>query len=275
MSRQFKPSIIPSGEESQAAWWFIFKNYRMLVGNNKNETFVPSSPGNAPFGLPILRSQYLGSLDGTDCYSAEVPEPCDAPEGMIFQGLRQLHGYLEEDLYSVAFRAVHIMDWDRAHLFCGRCGSQTRKREDMRAKECPKCGFIMFPRLSPAVIVLVEREGRVLLARANRFQGQLYSVLAGFVEPGETLEEAVHREIREEVGIEVKDIRYFGSQPWPFPDSLMIAFTANYAGGEIRIDEEEILDAEWFEPGSLPEIPGKISVARQLIDWFVDKKSRT
>jgi NAD+ diphosphatase len=132
----------------------------------------------------------------------------------------------------------------------------------------------MFPRISPAVIVLVERGDKVLLARANRFPGKFYSVLAGFVEPGETLEETVAREIKEEVGIEVKDIRYFGSQPWPFADSLMIAFTATYAGGELRIDEEEIVDAGWYEPDNFPDIPGKISISRQLIDWYVTKHGK-
>jgi NAD+ diphosphatase len=144
----------------------------------------------------------------------------------------------------------------------------------MNAKECLDCGFLNFPRISPAVIVLVERENRVLLARLKRFAEELYSVIAGFVEPGETLEETVQREIEEEVGIRVKNIRYFGSQPWPFPDSLMIGFTAEYESGEIRIDETEITDARWFEPDSLPTIPGKISIARKLIDWFVDKSLR-
>jgi NAD+ diphosphatase len=132
----------------------------------------------------------------------------------------------------------------------------------------------MFPRISPAVIVLVEHEDMILLARANRFQGELYSVLAGFVEPGETLEEAVRREIKEEVGIDVKDIHYFGSQPWPFPDSLMIAFTASYAGGDIKVDGDEITTAGWFKAGNLPEIPGSISIARKLIDWYVAKQMK-
>jgi NAD+ diphosphatase len=144
----------------------------------------------------------------------------------------------------------------------------------MNAKECPGCGFLSFPRISPAVIVLVEKENRVLLARVKRFTTELYSVLAGFVEPGETLEETVRREVEEEVGIKVKNLRYFGSQPWPFPDSLMIGFTADYESGEIKIDETEIADAGWYDPDRLPTIPGKISIARELIDWFVNAKLR-
>jgi NAD+ diphosphatase len=150
---------------------------------------------------------------------------------------------------------------------------ETIRSRGMIAKECPCCELLIFPRISPAVIVLVERENRVLLARVKRFTSELYSVLAGFVEPGETLEEAVQREIEEEVGIRVKNIRYFGSQPWPFPDSLMIGFTAEYDSGEIEIDETEIVDAGWFDPEKLPTIPGKISIARELIDWFVEARS--
>ncbi len=143
-----------------------------------------------------------------------------------------------------------------------------------RAKECPQCGLLAFPRLSPAVIVLVQRQGELLLARPYHFTPGMYSVIAGFVEPGETLEEAVVREVREEVGIAIKDIRYFRSQPWPFPHSLMIGFTATYAGGEISLDDTEIEDAGWFRPDNLPTLPGKISIARTLIDWFLAKQDK-
>ena len=144
----------------------------------------------------------------------------------------------------------------------------------MRAKECEECGRFDFPRISPAIIVLIEKGDALLLARSTRFPGSFFSVLAGFVEPGESLEEAVHREVKEETGILVKDIEYFGSQPWPFPDSLMIGFTAQYASGEIRIDGEEIAEAGWYKSHSLPQIPGKLSIARQLIDWFVARHSQ-
>jgi NAD+ diphosphatase len=141
-----------------------------------------------------------------------------------------------------------------------------------RAKECPQCGLLAFPRLSPAIIVLVQRRHELLLARPYHFPPGLYSVIAGFVEPGETLEEAVVREVREEVNLAIKDIRYFGSQPWPFPHSLMIGFTATHAGGEISIDDAEIEDAGWFKADALPTLPGKISIARKLIDWFLAKQ---
>ena len=144
-------------------------------------------------------------------------------------------------------------------------------RTDVRAKECSECSRLEFPRISPAIIVLIEKGDALLLARSARFAGQFFSVLAGFVEPGESLEAAVYREVMEEIGISVKNIRYFGSQPWPFPDSLMIGFTAQYESGEIRIDGEEIVEAGWYQAGNLPKIPGKLSIARQLIDWFIEK----
>ena len=151
---------------------------------------------------------------------------------------------------------------------------RTKLHPTERAKECPQCGRLHFPRLAPAIIVLVERGHEMLLARARRFPTVMYSTLAGFVEPGETLEEAVVREVKEESGITVKDIRYFGSQPWPFPHSLMIGFTAVYESGEITLGDEENIDAGWFSADNLPPLPGKISIARKLIDWFLEKQGK-
>jgi NAD+ diphosphatase len=143
-----------------------------------------------------------------------------------------------------------------------------------RAKRCPACNLHAWPRVSPAVIARVTRGNEILLARGRRFPDPIYSVLAGFVDPGESLEEAVVREIREEVGVEVTDLCYFGSQPWPFPHSLMVGFTARWAGGEIRIDEEELVDAAWFDVDALPPVPPRLSIARRLIDDFVASPSR-
>ena len=171
----------------------------------------------AELGLPVLRQHYLGRLDSWDCYTVELAEGIIPPEGMTFEGLRQVYGRMDEDLFWVAGRAVQIIDWDRTHQFCGRCGIRTKLHPTERAKECPQCGLLYFPRLAPAIIVLVERGHEMLLARARRFPTAMYSTIAGFVEPGESLEEAVVREVKEESGITVRDIRYFGSQPWPFP----------------------------------------------------------
>ena len=160
------------------------------------------------------------------------------------------------------------LDWDRTHQYCGRCGTKTIDAEGERAKRCPNCGLSNYPRLSPSIIVRINRGDEILMARAFRFPPGMYSVLAGFVEPGETLEEAVEREVWEEVRIRVKNIRYFGSQPWPFPHSLMLGFTAEYAGGEIEIDQVEIEDAGWYSAANLPQLPPRLSIARRLIDDF-------
>jgi NAD+ diphosphatase len=138
-----------------------------------------------------------------------------------------------------------------------------------RVKECAACGNKNFPRISPAVMVLVQRSGELLLARGPNFPAGFFSLVAGFVEPGETLETCVHREIKEEIGITVTNIRYFGSQPWPFPDSLMISFIADYAGGEIQVDGQEIIEAAWYRPDDLPQIPGVVSLAGKMILWFI------
>jgi NAD+ diphosphatase len=246
----------------------------MLVHKEKTVTAIPLSVTLEELGLRSLYERYLGTLRGTHCFAACLPDKTEPPANMDFRGLRGLFGELNEHFYGIAVRALSIVNWDNTHQFCSHCGSRAERRSDILARQCLMCGHTKFPRISPAVIVLVERGKRVLLARGSGFKEELYSVIAGFVEPGETLEETVTREIKEETGIDVKNIRYFGSQPWPFPDSLMIAFTARYAGGEIRIDGEEIMEAKWFAADRLPNIPGKISIARSLIDWFVAKHGK-
>jgi NAD+ diphosphatase len=219
-----------------------------------------------------VRQQYLGLLNGRHCYSAELPDEAHSPEGWTFQGLRRVYGLLNEEIFWTAGRAIQVAAWDRDHQFCGRCATPTQMLPNERAKICPNCGLHSYPRISPAIIVLIEREDKILLARSHRHPPDRFSVLAGFVEPGETLEEATAREIYEEVGIRVKNIRYFGSQPWPFPNSLMIAFTCEYAGGDIVLEEAEMAEAGWFTADNLPKIPPTLSISRQLIDWFIEKQ---
>lgn len=257
-----------SFDEREPAWWFVFSGNKLLVESTDHGAGVPLLSGLDPLPLRALRKQYLGTMNGHSCLCAECEADVRIPEGMAFQSLRKLYGTLDEETFWVAGRAFQIVDWDRTHQYCGRCGSSTNDKPDERAKACPTCGTVSFPRMSPAVIVAVVRDKSILLAHAARFPGAMYSVLAGFVEPGESLEDCVRREVKEEAGVELKNIRYFGSQPWPFPNSLMVGFTAEYAGGEIRTDEKEIVDAGWFTADQLPTIPDKISIARKLIDWF-------
>jgi len=269
---EFNSSIVPPAEKLEPAWWFAFQGNKLLVGLESSVTCIPCLLDFSELGLTTLRQHYLGRLDGRHCYAVEVAEDAPPPEGMTFEGLRQVYGRLDEDLFWLAGRAVQIVDWDRSHQFCGRCGARTVTRTAERANECPQCGLLHFPRLAPAIIVLVERGNQMLLAKSRRFPTVMYSTLAGFVEPGETLEEAVIREVKEETGVTVSNVRYFGSQPWPFPHSLMIGFTAKYAGGEISLDDAEIEDANWFTIDNLPPLPGKISIARKLIDSFLEKQ---
>ena len=265
----FRPGIQPDGSISAPALWFLFGREKILVQDIDRDLAAFSARSPEDLGLPVVFTRYLGRYGATDCFLAELEDDCEAPSGMQFRGLRSLYTAIDEDLFSLAGRALQILHWHREHRFCGRCGTAMVDRSTELARECPSCSLISHPRLSPAVIMAVVREDRILLARSARFPEGMYSTLAGFVEPGETLEEAVGREVWEETNIDVDNIRYVASQPWPFPHSLMIGFSATYAGGKIRIDDKEIEAAGWFGVDELPLLPSKVSIARLLIDNFV------
>lgn len=273
MHRTFVSSPTPPPEPSQPTWWFAFVGNKLLVHLKDDEYQIPYLTDLIEIDLTPIRTQFLGTLDGHPCYSAELNQDTAVPPNMTLLGLRELYGKLDDDLFGSSGRAFQIMEWDRTHQYCGHCATPMTRLVGDRAKRCPNCELVNYPRLSPAIIVLISRGDKVLLARAPRFPQSMFSVLAGFVEPGESLEETLIREVREEVGIEVKDIRYFGSQPWPFPNSLMIGFTAIYAGGEIVVEPAEIAEAAWFHKHDLPKVPSKLSIARKLIDWFVAQET--
>lgn len=218
---------------------------------------------------------HLLGLDGDEpIWGVEVAEGADVPDAAQWLHLRQLYGSIPEEEWGMAGRAAQIINWDRDHRFCGRCGEATVAHASDRARHCPSCTLMSYPRLTPAVIMLIERDdGRALLAWGAQFPGRFFSALAGFVEPGESLEQTVVREVREEVGIEVSDVSYFGSQPWPFPHSVMIGFNARHAGGEIAIQEEEIIEAAWYHHDELPPVPrGGMSIAGWLIEDWVNRR---
>ena len=269
----FVSSYQKNFDERQPAWWFVFSGNKLLVERTDRGVHIPLLRGPDILPLRAVRRQYLGTLNGHSCLCAEGEADAHPPARMEFHSLRKLYGALDEEMFWLAGRAFQIMDWDRTHQYCGKCGSPTKDKADERAKVCATCGTVNFPRMSPAIIVAVVRDKEILLAHAARFPGSMYSVLAGFVEPGESLEDCVRREVKEEAGVDVKNIRYFGSQPWPFPNSLMVGFTAEYAGGDVTTDEKEIVDARWFTADNLPTIPDKISIARSLIDWFSETRS--
>ena len=205
-------------------------------------------------------------------WAVDVPHGLDPADGASVD-LFSFHGRSHENDWLAAGRAVQLVEWARTHRFCGRCGEQTKRLDNERAMRCPACGLMAFPRLAPAIITLVTRgEGddeEALLARGANFGIPMYSCLAGFVEPGENLEQAVAREVEEEVGVTVDAVTYVASQPWPFPHSLMIAFFCDYAGGTIVLQPEEIEDAQWFGVDALPGLPLPVSISRRLIDAAV------
>lgn len=271
IGRHFEPGVTPPSTADETAWWFVFCERRLLLRRLDVHMFQPPCQRHdpRPVASRIGEPHFLGRLAGVPCYAADIDGqfPCPAIEA---RGLYGLHNRLRADLYLLAGRAFQILEWDRKHRFCGRCGTPTQRAIAQRARVCPHCELSLFPRLTPAMMVLVKHGRQLLLAHSPRFPEGFYSVLAGFAEPGETLEACVRREVREEVALEVTNIRYFASQPWPFPHSLMVAYTADYAGGEIRVDGKEILHADWFTPETLPAVPGEISIAGHLIQWFVD-----
>ena len=226
---RFIPAAKDAEISSSKAFWFLFKKNELLVfASSVNRLEVPYIKDPSDIAISIVARQCIGHYDGKPCYTAEVPDSTQKNDDFIWSGLRSLYGKLDDDLFAISGRAYQIADWYRNHQFCGRCGERNKLQDGERCLICPS--------------------------------------LAGFAEPGETLEQTVHREVHEEVGIRVKNIRYFASQPWPFPHSLMIAFHADYASGEINIDPNEIEDAGWFSATKLPErLPGPISISRKLI----------
>ncbi len=260
----FSPLLVPPADDVTEHLWFSVRANVVAVGPE-------------PFGDPVV-THFLGMRGSVACWAADLgEEPPGRAEAGVFTDLRRLWGMLDETDFTVAGRAVQLVEWRRTHRFCGRCGAPTELAEGERAMRCPNCRLLSFPRLAPAIITLVTRnDGReALLARGVTFPVPMYSCLAGFVEPGENLEQAVAREVLEEVGIRVRDVAYRGSQPWPFPHSLMLGFRAEWAEGDIVCDPKEIVDANWYRADDLPSIPPGISIARRLIDqWVAEQADR-
>ena len=272
-------------------YWFVFRGDRLLVelgppnprpsddprvAARASWARLPLLKNNNPLWFKPVRTLYLGRLAGIDCWAGEAPAESSphappAPPGMGWEGLRALFSVLEDAHFALAGRAIQLLDWDRSHCHCGRCGAPTEAKTEERARVCPACKHASYPRISPAVMALVRREGEILLGRGPHFPPGMYSALAGFVEPGETLEQCLAREVEEEVGVKVSRIRYFASQPWPFPNSLMIAFVCDWVSGEIRPQAGEIEAADWFKVLQLPKLPSRISIARRLIDGVVEE----
>ncbi len=219
--------------------------------------------------LEITAELYLGEHRGRSIFALDARG--NVPEGYAVAGLREWLGRVEPSVFYLAGRAQQIIDWHHQHRFCGRCGTAMEDHLTDRARQCPECGLVNYPKLAPSIIVLVTRGRQMLLARNANWPARMFSTLAGFVEPGESIEQTLHREVLEEVGLRVDRPVYLGSQSWPFPNSLMLGFHAEYASGEIVCQDQEIAEARWFEVDDLPNIPPKTAISRWLIDAFIQE----
>jgi len=264
----FIPALIPAADYQGQSHWLVFAGTQLLIQADELAIRLPTLAQLEAAELPYLCEHYLGTWEGQACY-VRATTASAAPPGLVFKSLRALLPLLSPDLFSLAGRAAQVAAWDLNHRYCGRCATPMQQVAQEYAKRCPACGLVNYPRLAPAVIMRVTRGEEILLSRAPHFAPGMYSVQAGFVEPGETLEDAVRRELREEVNLEVSLPQYFGSQPWPFPHSLMLAFTAEYAGGELRAHPQEVEEARWWSVDALPALPPAISIAYQLVADFV------
>jgi len=265
----FDTSCVSTSQPGDNDYHILFSGDMLLVRNKDDSIALPRR---SDIRLPdsvLSNTQYLGLWHGTPCYASIANIPDTLPSGFCTHSLRSLLPVFTEEEFLVCARASQILQWDKNHRFCGQCGTPTVQRATERSKECPRCGLIAFPRISPAIIVAVVRDNTLLLAHNASANHSFYSVLAGFLEPGESFETCVKREVFEEVALRIKNIHYFGSQPWPFPDSLMVAFTAQYDSGTIAVDGVEIDHADWYLPNNLPATPRTGSISRKLIDWFL------
>jgi NAD+ diphosphatase len=268
-------SAIKNKTPDKKGFWFIFNNNNMFYSQKQNH-IIPQLVSPSDIGVATTAPIYFGTLDGIDCWAAEAildSQTADSykKEDFDFKNLRELYSLLGEYLFSIASRALQLARWQNSTKYCSSCSAGLKDSETERAKVCTGCSKIFYPIIAPAVIVAVTKENKILLAHNNMYPDpRRYSILAGFVEPGESFEQTVAREVEEEVNIKVKNIKYFGSQSWPFPHSLMVGFTAEYESGEIKVDGIEIGAADWFGASELPNIPPHGSISRTLIDNFVN-----
>ncbi len=267
----FVPGMQQPEQIGESKWYFLFQNRKLLALKGEKGISIPrvNDPSNLPVSLGSLL--YMGSLNGTHCFAGVIDPDLSLPENLSLHDLRSVYGLIDEDLFAVAGRALVLAHWDLSCKFCTQCGTPLDRRLNERAKFCALCDISYYPKLSPAIIVAVVKDDQILLARGAHFPIGRYSVIAGYVDIGETLEQCVRREVREEAGIEIKNISYFASLPWPCSDSLMVGFTAEYSSGSIQTDGVEITEAGWFRADALPEVPGKVSLARKLVDWFIEQ----
>lgn len=262
--RRLDRGAVPTAD----ARWFLFVNDKLLVLKRGDAYLLPDGTSLTALGLEPMRVHLLGDLDGAPCFVGALPDEA-LPEYTELIDLRRAYAVLPEAEYAVAGYAEQIAQWDRTSRFCPVCATSTEQIPHEWSKRCPRCGFMQYPRISPAIIVLVYRPGQILLSRQPQWPPNRYSLIAGFVEAGESLEACLQREVAEETGVSVDSIRYLGSQPWPFPHQLMVGFLARYHSGELIVDRNELEHAAWFDLDALPDLPPRQSIARRILDWYL------
>jgi NAD+ diphosphatase len=268
LGEAFVPAKGHTARPPEAGHWLVVQGQSLVVREG-NEPRLPTGERPGAFDGHLGRALWLGTLDGTPCWVAALPGDAPVPAGFGLETLVPMQGTrLSDTLLSLGGMALQALHWAGTSVHCPRCGVETEPIPAEWGKRCPRCGYEHYPHLHPAVIVLVQDRDRVLLTRKASWAPGRYSLVAGFVDNGECLEGAVHREVREEVGVEVTDLRYVGSQNWPFPSQLMIGFVARYAGGELAVDREELEDARWFPVDGLPTGPSRHSIARFILDHY-------
>ncbi len=266
----FKPSKEPIYQNRNEDKLYLFNGDRLLVTLTESGYSLPKRSQIEKLNLEIDHSQCLGAYGGVDCFGGIIE---DQPLGYTLVDLRTYSFGASYDDFLISSKAFLLSEFVRTNQRCGVCGSPMKMKEEDndRAMICSTCGHMVWPKTSPAIIVAVTKGDKLLLAHNKMFTNGMYSVVAGFVEMGETLEDCVRREVFEETGIRVHNIKYFGSQPWAFPNSYMMGFTAEYLGGEIKVDNDEIADANWY---SREEIPGlyrkSVSISTRLIEGFLE-----
>jgi NAD+ diphosphatase len=277
---EFRPEHHAPAVIDDESWWFLYQGDRLLVEEMPGDVRPLTTTTWSARGVVPSSSSYMGILQNHEtirhCYFGAVDEGQELPAGITGYGLRRLFTALDETQLALAGRAQQLLFWENTHRFCGRCGAAMEPAAKELARVCPRCGLSRYPNPAPAIIIAVTRPAddgsELLLVRNHRFPPGRFSVIAGFVDPGESLEDCCRREVREEAGIEIDDIRYFASQAWPFPNSLMVGFTAAYAAGELRLEDAEIAEAGWFGAAELPKVPPQVSIARALIDDFAARQ---
>lgn len=248
-------------------YWFIFFNDQLLL-QKKGETYTIPYSINPP--VPVKNVLEVSLLEDMPACTASVDTPLEETAEYLPMGLRASYDYLDPILHKIAGKAYELIYWDQHSRFCPSCGTKTVMQTTI-SKQCPNCKYEIYPVVSPAILVLIRKGDAILLVHARNFRGSFYGLVAGFLETGETLEECVRREVVEETGLEINNITYFGNQPWPYPSNLMVGFIADYVSGTIRLQDEELSEGAFFTKDNLPELPRKLSLARKMIDWWLEQ----